>query len=40
MWKIIFEIKGRAKMTVTGKEQITFKQALGYYVSFGMYSEN
>ena len=31
MWKIIFEIKGRAKMTVTGKEQITFKQALGYY---------
>lgn len=40
MWKLIFEIKGRAKMTVTGKEQITFKQALGYYVSFGMYSEN
>ncbi len=40
MWKIIFEIKDRAKMTVTGKEQITLKQALGYYVSFGMYSEN
>lgn len=40
MWKIIFEIKDRAKMTVTEKEQITLKQALGYYVSFGMYSEN